>query len=372
MFIKKICLRRFRNIQDADISLPEGVSILLGRNAQGKTNLLEAIHLAGVGRSHRTARDTDMIMSGAESAYVHVLTRHSDGTHEVTLKLNTRGKRETIVGGSPIKRAADLMGHAPCVLFSPEDLALVKEAPAERRRFIDIALSQMSPQYFTYLQKYTRVLAQRNRLLKAIRAGEANPGELDAWDALLTEVGGRIMKSRASYIERLAFHASAAHEYMTEGGETLTVAYSANAAKATSKAAYDENARRGEPWDMAKRLAERRELDIIRSNTSVGPHRDDIILNVNGGSARSYGSQGQQRTAALSLRLGALKVFHEARGETPVLLLDDALSELDPGRKRRLFSYIKNTQCVLTCADESDVEGMAVERVIMVSGGVFI
>jgi DNA replication and repair protein RecF len=320
-------------------------------NGQGKTNVLESIYLAGVGRSHRTARDAELVRIGERGAAVHALSRHADGTHEVRVNLHEGKRKEVLVGSSPIRRAAELLGHVPSVLFSPEDLSLIKEGAAERRRFLDIAISQINPSYFSSLQKYTRALLQRNRLLKQIRQGASERRELDAWDDMLCVEGARIKQTRAAFIKELAGKAGEAYAYLTDGGEAFCAEY------------------KTQPAEIGAFMRERRELDVLRCQTSVGPHRDDIDVFVNSLPARQFASQGQQRTAALSLKLAIISVYESLGFTRPVLLLDDALSELDPNRKARLFRLIEGTQCIITCADEAELGGVTVERVMRVTGG---
>jgi DNA replication and repair protein RecF len=323
-------------------------------NGQGKTNVIESVYLAGVGRSHRTSRDAELVRIGEPRASVRVLASHADGTHEVRVNLFSDRRKEVLIGSSPIRRAAQLMGHVPSVLFSPEDLSLIKEGAAERRRFLDIAMSQIDAAYFSSLQKYSRALMQRNRLLKQIRAGASERRELDAWDALLCAEGVRIKQARAKFIAQLALKAGEAYAYLTEEGEGFAAQY------------------KTQPAEMSAFLLERRELDIIRCQTSVGPHRDDIDVFVNKLPARQFASQGQQRTSALSLKLAIIGVYESYGFTRPVLLLDDVLSELDPRRKKRLFQLIEGTQCIITCADETELGDVGIERVFHVKNGIVI
>ncbi|MDR1569868.1 MAG: DNA replication/repair protein RecF [Oscillospiraceae bacterium] len=355
MKIRRLELGSFRCYASARFEPDGGITVLYGRNAQGKTNLMEAIVLCSIGRSHRTNRDREMIAWDQPRARVSLEAAHRDGTHDVKITLTRDDARvkQVCIGASPVARIGDLMGHVPSVLFSPEDLKLIKEGPGERRRFMDMAISQVRPAYFAALQQYTRVLRQRNELLRALKfesiGGAAAAGRLDPWNELLCDYGSRIIENRAWFLNRLAPAARDAHNYLSETNENLEIEYEAAAA-----AGGDIEEIKA---DLGRKIYAARKRDEYNMGTGVGPHRDDFSLSLNGRQARVYGSQGQQRTAALALKLAALAILEEEMNETPVLLLDDVMSELDAGRRRRLLTWMGGVQTIITCADINDIGG---------------
>ncbi|HML45315.1 MAG TPA: DNA replication/repair protein RecF [Clostridia bacterium] len=350
MRIQSLKLHAFRNYESAEFRPDPGITVLCGQNAQGKTNLLEAIHLCCLGRSHRTVHDREMIRWEQPQARVRIETQRRDGTHDVVIALSRQDPRGKLVrvGGSPVSRIGELMGHVTCVLFSPEDLRLVKEGPGERRRFLDMALSQLRPAYFYALQRYVRTLSQRNGLLKTLAAQPNGTlrASLNAWDDLLVSAAAELMEHRVRFLERLSIAAQSAHGCLSGDRERLTLRYVSTFAQADAPRAA-----------LAETLKACRETDERMRTTTVGPHREDIELHLDGKPLRLYGSQGQQRTAALSLKLAVLSVMREEMQEAPVLLLDDVMSELDPSRRRRLLGLMADVQTVVTCTDAGDLGG---------------
>lgn len=360
MRVKSLELHNFRNYESARIEPGAGVSVFAGPNAQGKTNLLEALHLCCLGRSHRTPRDEELIRWGEPSARVTVQTEQRDGTHEVTILLAKGGKRKKTVkiGSRQAERIGELFGHVCGVLFAPEDLQIVKSGPAERRRFLDMQLSQLRPAYFYALQRAVRTLNQRNALLREIARDGALERTLDLWDEQLADCGAQIVLARREMIERLSGYAAKAHASLTGGREALRLWY-------ISQAADDE-----EPKErLLERLRAARAEDMRRMTTSVGIHRDDIGIAIDGKEARTFASQGQQRSAVLALKLAQLELAWEERGEAPILMLDDVMSELDPGRRRELLERIDRVQTFVTCTDVSDLAGAKQEAVYHVENG---
>ena len=361
MHVKSLSLKNFRNYEQALIAPSGGVTVFTGPNAQGKTNILEALHLCCLGRSHRTARDEELIRWGETSARVSIQTQQRDGTHEVTILLNKSSKKKKTVriGARQADRIGELFGHVCGVLFSPEDLSIVKAGPAERRRFIDMQLSQLRPQYFYSLQRAVRTLNQRNTLLKEIAKNPSLLPTLDMWDEQLALVGAQIAANRREAIECLSEDAAKAHASLTGGKETLRLWYISQTA---------------ESGDVASRLFDKlranRQEDLRRMSTSVGVHRDDIGVTINGKEARTFASQGQQRSAVLALKLAQLEMAARETGEPPILMLDDVMSELDPGRRRQLIERIDRVQTFVTCTDLSDLAGAKQGSVYRVENGV--
>ena len=356
MQIKTIQLHNYRCYEQADLSPCPGVTALVGGNAQGKTNLLEAVVLCATGRSHRTSRDQELIRWGEDAARVYVAADRTDGSHEVELTLRPGLRKGIVVCGKRAARSGELMGHISAVLFSPEDLRMVKDGPAERRRFIDMELSQMRPAYYYELQRYNRAVTQRNALLRDISEGRATSASLSAWDSQLAKSGGAIIRTRGAFLARLARVAEENHRELTGGAETLELLYQAGAPE-------DEEA-------YIRAIHDHMDVDLRRAATGVGPHRDDLVFLVNGRDARSFGSQGQQRTVALSMKLSEMRVMRDELGEWPALLLDDVMSELDPSRRRALISRLKGVQTMVSCTDISDLAGADIGEIYTVEKGI--
>lgn len=361
MRVTSLSLSHFRNYERALIEPDAGVTVFTGPNAQGKTNVLEALHLCCLGKSHRTSRDEELIQWGRDSARVTVKTAQRDGTHEVAVVLSrTQRKKKTVrIGLRQAERIGELLGHVCGVLFSPEDLQIVKDGPAERRRFMDMQLSQLRPAYFYALQRAVRTLNQRNALLKDIARNPSLLPTLDMWDDQLARVGAVICENRREAVGRLDELARAAHLSLTGGREELRLRYVSQAADAPD--AYEA---------LLARLSRARSEDLRRMTTTVGIHRDDIAITIDGKEARTFASQGQQRSAVLSLKLAQLELAGAESGEAPILMLDDVMSELDPSRRRQLIERIDRVQTFVTCTDLSDLAGARQGAVYRVENGV--
>ena len=349
-------LRDFRGYKQVLLSPPEGVTVLVGENGAGKTNLLEAVHLCCLGRSHRTAADKEMIRRGQETAAVQLTVERKDGRHEVGVRLfeNARRRKIVYVNGKTASRMGELMGHATCVIFSPEDLSLVKDGPQARRRFLDMLLSQQQRAYFYALQTYMGILKQRNALLK-----QEDYRQLPAWDEQLAAAAAPLVRLRRDACGQLSVRAQNHYFYISgREDELFSMQYSGPLADSADPVE-----------DMLRGLAAARAEDQRRQITSFGPHRDEIELTLSGEALKAYGSQGQMRTAALSMKLSAFDLLEAAQGEPPLLLLDDVLSELDPDRRRRLIARIGRAQALLTCTDQGDFIGARPSCVLQVKNG---
>ena len=361
MRVQSLSLKNFRNYEQAIITPDSGVTVFTGPNAQGKTNILEALHLCCLGRSHRTPRDEELIRWGADDARVQILTKQMDGTHEVTILLHrTQKKRKVVrIGARQAERIGELFGHVCGVLFSPEDLSIVKDGPAERRRFLDMQLSQLRPQYFYSLQRAVRTLSQRNALLKEIARHPSLLPTLDMWDEQIARVGAEIAANRREAVAFLSEEAGKAHASLTGGREELRLWYISQTVDAPDAAEQ-----------LLARLRASRSEDLRRMTTTVGIHRDDMGVTINGKEARTFASQGQQRSAVLSLKLAQLEMAARETGEAPILMLDDVMSELDPARRRQLIERIDRVQTFVTCTDLSDLAGARQGAVYHVENGV--
>jgi len=331
MIIEKVELRNFRNHKDSVLELSDGVNVLVGKNAQGKTNLLEAVFLTCVGRGWRTNKDKEMINFDFDSARVLTSVRRAFGRVAVEINLSRTAKKTIKINGIPIQRMGELLGQVNCVFFSPDELRLVKDAPADRRRFLDIDISQIDKAYFYGLLKYNKLLQQRNALLKS-KTEDIQRG-LDIWDAEFAKAGEFIVAKRVEFVGKLGAGVVKIHNYLTCGKEQINVSY--------------EDITGG----LLAQVQAAREKDLRLRTSTVGPHRDDIKITIDGKDVRSFASQGQQRTVALSLKLAELEIFKALTGEMPVLLLDDVFSELDADRQARLVKLLSKCQSIITAVD---------------------
>lgn len=343
MHVERLKLNYFRNYESLRLSPGRGLNVIFGENAQGKTNAVEAIFLCAFARSHRTPRDSELISTGMSGGYVGLEIATKAGSRSIEIKMRDGERKQLFVDRLQCERSGDLMGVLNVVMFSPEDLELIKGGPAERRHFLDMELSQFRPAYYFALQRYNKALRERNALLRpeAVRerTGEALRRELYAWDEQLISLGADIMDKRAEFIEQLAAIAVRLHREISSGREALSIRYDPNV-RAAGGAVRDA---------FADALYGGVAEDIRRGYTTFGPHRDDIAITLSGSAVRTFGSQGQQRTAALSMKLSELELLRADRGEAPVLLLDDVLSELDELRQRALLEAMSDCQSFLTC-----------------------
>lgn len=344
MHLTRLILARYRNLAPVTLEPGPGIAVFVGKNAQGKTNIVESVYFCCTGRSHRTIHDRELIRWNEPNAYIRAEALHRDGTHSVEIGLNQSGKKLLKVNGLPARRAGELMGHVNSVMFSPEDLSLVKSGPAVRRRFLDMDISQTDANYFYDLQTYQKALTQRNALLKSISFTPKLMDTLDVWDEQLAASGARIFIKRRRFAEVLFNAAEGVHNKLAVG-ERLEARYMASLTSADATAAAEE---------LLRLLRQAREGDVRRGSTSQGPHRDDFTLLVNGYDLRLYGSQGQHRTAALALKLAELDVMRDVTGEQPILILDDVLSELDAHRRAGLMNAVEGIQTFITCVKVED------------------
>ena len=347
MRIKALKLKQFRNYDALELTLDPSVNLFFGPNGSGKTNLLEAVHYCALGRSHRTAQDREVIARDREMGACGVSIQRRDGVHDVAVKLLCAGekRKQVFLDGKRIPRLAQMMGMLQCVIFSPEDLLLVKDGPAARRRFLDMLLSQLSTQYFLALQGYQQALRQRNALLRQFRQGPVPAAAFLPWEEAMARAAAVIIPQRRACCQRLFQEAQTRYQSIS-GREQERFAL-------TYQGCLDP-AEEIIPAVMA-RLEQLRGEDIRRGGTSFGPHREDLLLTIQQKDMRLFASQGQMRTAALAMKLSELSVFRQLSGEAPVLLLDDVMSELDLNRRTRLLDEIRGVQTLITCTDESDL-----------------
>lgn len=337
MIIKKLTLHNFRNYADETFLFEDGINILIGRNAQGKTNCAEAVFYLCTGASLRIRHDRQLIRIGesAASLKAEALTRFGNVTLEAALFEN---RRELFLNGNKLTRTVDFLGNMKCVFFSPGELRIVQDGPDERRRFLNLSISQTSPRYASALARYQKILDQRNHLLKT-KDPDLVLETLPVWDEQLVRYASAIIRLRREYLSRLSPLAKSAHEFLTDGAETLELDFDSDYPKSEPEIAEI----------LLKELSASYERDLRCGFTNIGPHRDDIKISIGGVDARGFASQGQARTCALSLKLAELEIFKELSGEPPVLILDDVMSELDLIRRRKLLERTAGVQCILTC-----------------------
>ena len=333
MIIKSIELRNFRNYENLDIHLDEGTNILYGDNAQGKTNILEAAYLSGTTKSHKGSRDKEMIRFGEKESHIRTVVQKKEKKYQIDMHLRKSGSKGVAVNKIPIKKASELFGILNIVFFSPEDLNIIKNGPGERRRFLDSELCQLNKIYLSDLFQYNHILNQRNKLLKDIAQKESLKSTLDIWDEQLVRYGASVIRSRREFVREMNEVIQRIHSSITGEKEQIELIYEPNV----------------EEEQFLEILLKNREKDFKFKNTSSGPHRDDMCVKINHIDIRKYGSQGQQRTAALSLKLSEIHLVERKIKDVPILLLDDVLSELDVNRQNYLLESIKNIQTMITC-----------------------
>ena len=339
MIIKSIELNNFRNYEDLNISFDEGTNILYGDNAQGKTNVLEAAYMSGTSKSHKGSKDKEMIRFDAEEAHIRTkVMRKQPGTdvmkeYQIDMHLKQNRAKGIAINQIPIKKASELFGILNMVFFSPEDLNIIKNGPAERRRFLDSELCQLDKIYLSDLTNYTKILNQRNKLLKDMVYSPDLADTLPIWDMQLVETGRKIIERRKKFIEELNEIVYQIHYKISGGKEELFLKYEPN----IDSIFFEDE------------LSRAKQKDIKSCMTSVGPHRDDMLFSIGGIDIRRFGSQGQQRTSALSLKLSEIELVKRTINDTPVLLLDDVLSELDSNRQNYLLNSISDIQTLITC-----------------------
>ena len=340
MIIQKIKIENFRNYHEEEVTFHDKVNVIIGDNAQGKTNLLESIYVSSLGRSFRTTKDKEMILFEEPYARIMAVYLTDDQEKKVDVGFSKEGKKEIKINNIKVEKMTEMLNHFYVVVFSPDDLKIVKEEPEKRRNFIDRELCKMKISYLNNLVQYKKILMQRNAYLKSEKKDRQ---AMAVWDDALSQYGAQVILQRKTFIEELNQISSQIHEKITQGKETLEIQYEPNLKPEGDVAQLFEK--------MKQKLSDTYKSDIYAGNTSVGPHKDDVMILVNGISARQYGSQGQQRTAALSMKLAEIYLIEKEKGEKPILLLDDVLSELDQDRQKYLIKALSESQLFITAAE---------------------
>lgn len=349
LHVEKIKLINFRNYINLDIRLNKKLNIFLGPNAQGKTNLLESIYICSTGKSYRTGRDRELINIDKNVAYIGLKAIKDDFDKYIEVKFEKDKNKRVRINKIETDKLSELVGQINVVIFSPEDLNLVKGGPSERRVFLDTEISQIRPRYKHNLSKYNKVLFQRNNLLKRARYNSDCLKTIEVWNAQLVDLGVQIILDRKKFVSRLSSLSTQIHKKLTESNEELSVKY-------LSSFKVEEEKLEALKESFNSMLESDLNKDVEKGTTGVGPHKDDIEILINNMSCRTYGSQGQQRTAALSLKLAEVDLIREEIGEYPILLLDDVLSELDIDRRKSLVRTFKDIQTIITSTDDIEIE----------------
>ena len=341
MWIKNIKIKNFRNYNQEEINLEKNINIFYGKNAQGKTNIIEAIFLCSLGKSFRAKKDNEMIKLNEKNAIVEIEYEKSD--RDGKIKIEIGNKKNIYLNGIKIKKLSELLGNLNIVIFTPDDINILKGGPQNRRRFLDIMISQLRPNYMHILNLYIKTMEQRNNYLRQIKEEHKDENLLEIWDEKLAEYAIKIYEYRKEFIEKIIKKLDIIHKNITNGEEQIELEY---VTECDSKEKY------------LKLLKERRKLDIIKGFTTKGVHRDDFMIYINKKDIKIFGSQGQNRTAMLSLKLAELQVIYDEIGEYPILLLDDFMSELDKTRRKNFLENIEGTQVIITGTEKLDIENL--------------
>lgn len=355
MTIQSVELSNFRNYEREEFHFHEGTNVLYGDNAQGKTNVLEAIFVGGTTKSHKGSKDQEMIRAGEKEAHIRYFIEKREKVIKVEVHMRRGSAKGIAIDGLPIKNSNELLGLSNLVFFSPEDLSIIKDGPEERRRFIDMEMCQLNKAYLFYLTQYKKILKQRNALLKQIQENRDLKSTLEIWNGQLVEHGGKIIQLREEFAGELNEIMKKKHASLTGGKEEVDITYDPNC----------------QQQDLEAKLFMEEDRDIFLGTTTVGPHRDDLIFITENKDLRKYGSQGQKRTAALSLKMAEIEIVERTAGEKPVLLLDDVLSELDRNRQNYLLENIKGIQTIITCTglEEFVKNGINIDRTFEIING---
>ena len=341
MWIKNIKIKNFRNYEQEEIKLEKNINIFYGKNAQGKTNMIEAIFLCSLGKSFRAKKDNEMIKLNEQNAIVEIEYEKSD--RDGKIKIEIGNKKNIYLNGIKIKKLSELLGNLNIVIFTPDDIGILKGGPQNRRRFLDIMISQLRPNYMHVLNLYLKTIEQRNNYLRQIKEEHKDENLLEIWDEKLAEYAIKIYEYRKEFIEKIIKKINIIHQNITNGEEEIELEY---ITECDDKEKYLEL------------LKQRRKLDIIKGFTTKGIHRDDFMIYINKKEIKIFGSQGQNRTAMLSLKLAELQVIYDEIGEYPILLLDDFMSELDKTRRKNFLENIEGTQVIITGTEKLDIENL--------------
>lgn len=355
MLITSLEIENFRNYNKLNLNLNNKINIFYGNNAQGKTNIIESIFLCSIGKSFRTNKDKELVKFDKDFFKIEVKYKKSD--RDGKIKIEYSDKKHIFINGIKVKKFSELLGKINIVIFTPDDINILKNGPKMRRRFLDIMISQLRPNYVYCLNMYAKTLEQRNAYLKQIKFEHKSEDLLDLWNQKLYEYGEKVYNYRLEFIEKLKEKINDIHKKITDGNEEIKIEY-------ISDFSSKEN--------FYMQLKQNQKMDIIRGATSKGIHKDDFIVYLNGKNVSIYGSQGQNRTVVLSLKMSELQVIKDEIGENPILLLDDFMSELDKERRKNFLENIGDTQVFVTCTDKIDIENLNSNIYNVIDGEVFL
>ena len=341
MYIEKIKLQNFRNYKELELNLNKNINIIYGDNAQGKTNILEAIFLCSFGKSFRTNKEKEMIKFNEENLNVEVFYQKKDRDGKIKIEIGS--KKQVSLNGIKIKKLSELLGNINIVIFTPDDINILRNGPENRRKFLDIMIGQLRPNYVYNLNMYLNTIKQRNNYLRQIREEQKDENMLEIWDEKLADYATKICKYRTDYINNINKKIKNIHKEITNNKEEIDIKYISEC--------QDKNT-------YLNLLKQRRKLDIIKGYTTKGIHRDDFSVFINNKELNIYGSQGQHRTAILSLKISELQIIKDEIGEYPILLLDDFMSELDNNRRKNLLKYMKDAQVIITCTEKLNIDSL--------------
>ena len=354
MYINKIKLNNFRNYDEQEIELEPNINIFYGDNAQGKTNIIESIFISSIGKSFRTNKENELIKFNKDFSSIYIEYEKSD--RQGNIRINISNKKEIFINGVKIKKLSELLGKINTVIFTPDDINILKDGPQKRRRFLDIMIGQLRPNYVHILNMYNKTIEQRNNYLKQIKIENKPEEMLEIWDEKLAEYGVKIYEYRNEFIEKIKNKINNIHKKITDEKEEIKIEY-------ISDCSNKEN--------YLNILKERKKLDIIKGFTTKGIHRDDFMIYINDELVNIYGSQGQNRTVILSLKISELQVIYDEIGEYPILLLDDFMSELDEKRRKNFLENIKDTQVIITCTDKLELDNIKYKIYNVKKGEIF-
>ena len=355
MIIKSLELSDYRNYEYLSITFDRNTNILYGKNAQGKTNILESIYMSGTTKSHRGSRDKEIIRFGQDEAHIKTVIEKENKEFQIDLHLKKNRSKGIAINKIPIKKASELFGILNVIVFSPEDLSIIKNGPKERRRFIDSELCQIDKIYLYHLSLYNRALNQRNQLLKDCYYKPQLKDTIEVWDDQIIEYGSKLIETREKYVQNLNLIVNETHKDLTNGRENLMIRYEKNV----------------EIDDYRQVMQANLQKDLKYGQTNAGPHKDDLCFEIDGVDMRKFGSQGQQRTCALSLKLAEIELVKKSIHDQPILLLDDVLSELDSDRQEALLRHIHDIQTIMTCTgmDEFIKNRFQIDKIYRIVNG---
>ena len=354
MYIKEISLKDFRNYDNQTINLDKNINIIYGNNAQGKTNILEAIFLCAYGKSFRAKKDSELIKFNKENSIVDISYKRID--RQGNIKAEIKEKKTFFINEIKQSKVSEIIGKINVVIFTPDDIDIIKDGPQRRRKFLDMLISSLRPNYIHLLSLYNKTLEQRNNYLRQIKSENKNPNMLEVWDEQLSEYSYKIYEYRKYFVEKISEKIEVIHNSITKSGkESIKIKYISNS---KDKNSFLEN------------LKKSRDIDIKRGFTAIGVHRDDFIIYIDNKPVSSFGSQGQQRTSVLTLKLCEQEIIKEEIGETPILLLDDFMSELDETRRRSFLENITGSQVIITCTDKINIREKG--KVFFVQSGTLV